>query len=119
MILIKDKEKINRIYVPKHYNSIDLEFKMFLHGLFTCEDYELKVIDVIPQDYYYVFDVDFSEFPDQEYYYLVFDNDENPHNDKCLSSGIIRVGKVKTQLPKHYENSTINIIQKDIKYYDE
>lgn len=118
MIIIKDKEKPNKVYIPKHYPSIDMMFKIYFIGQTTQEEFNFDVIDILPQDFYYVFSIDFSKMPDQEYNFVLF----GINDDKCekaLSCGLLRIGNVKTQLPKHYENPIINKTEKYMKYYGE
>lgn len=105
MILVKEKEKINRIYVPKHRFSIVKEFTLKLVNLGTNKEYEMGVIDEADYPTFYLFSIDPRDLDDGEYKLTLIEGCE------IVSIDILRIGN-GMQETKHYENNKI------IKYYE-
>lgn len=105
MIHIKDKHKINRIYVPKHQYSINVEFKLHLFSTSDNKEYIIDTIDEKPDFFYFTFSVDFGGLGDGEYKMLV------EENNQCVSTNLLHIGDISND-NKHFENDKI------IKYYE-
>lgn len=127
MILIKDKEKIHSVYIPKNvFEPLQLLYKMHLFGQTNNKEYIITLADEKNLGDYYYFSLDLHNFENQEYKYEIrpIKDIYNEHNetwetyeDCAVSTGLLRIGNLDYN-PKHFENSTAEIFYEEDKYND-
>ena len=93
MIIIKDKNKINTVYFPKNIYTMETDiYNLVLvdRGLNNkIVVPEIEDSHIVPFGFY-TFAIDFTNFPQGEYEYTIFDGDEN-----IVGSGLIRLNELE------------------------
>lgn len=104
MIILDDKTKVKKIYVPKPINTDEVNITFKATGEIDKQTYTTVLYDnvefVKKQLDYYCFELFVPEWPEQEYKYELF----NSYN-KFLGSGLLRIGT-----PKHKNSNNTSIL---------
>lgn len=97
MIIINNKNVLNKVYVPKTVKPEFRDVRMNCKGETDNKEYVLYLIDEEDNEDYFCLIMDVSELPDQEYKYTLYE--DNKYN-VFLSTGLMRIGTCQNKINK-------------------
>lgn len=122
MILVKNKDKIQKVYIPKHvFEANQLLYKLHLYGQTTKTEHIITLVDEKNYGDYYFFSLDLANYENQEYKYELTAIKDTYNEltetwetyETCtIATGLLRIGEVEYKT-KEYETSTVEL------YYEE
>ena len=104
MIIVSNKNIENSVYFPQNiYTDNNDIYKLILVDRGTNIQYTFENLDDkhLVQFDFYTFFIDFSNLPEGEYEYTIFDS-----NEKTVSKGLIRLNELEQENITYNDNRT-------------
>lgn len=103
MIIVVNKNIENSVYFPQNIYTDNTDiYKLVLKDRGTNKTYEFENLDdkhLVQYDYYSFF-LNFSNLPENEYEYTIYDS-----NDKVVGTGIIRLNQLEQENTYYNKNN--------------
>lgn len=106
MVIIRDKNKENILYLPKNLNKNESFYSLVLVDRATNKEYLFDNIEdlfLVKFDYY-TFKLNFSEIPSGEYEYCI------TSNHTIFGNGLIRLNEITRSNPTNYNDNRTYIV---------
>lgn len=124
MILVKNKDKTQKVYIPKHkYEAMQLVYKLHLYGQITNTEHIITLVDEKNYGDYYVFSLDLANYENQEYKYELrpikdvyneLTETWETYESCAVARGLLRIGDLVYKT-KEYETSTVELFYEEDK----